>query len=389
MKPALPVIRIQLGLTGICCGSRERVMTDETEKDGKSEQVESLLATPNLSDALESEQFRRFLDQVPIAVMLSEMGPPESIVYANPEFEKVAGQFAKDLVGKPWIALQCNAHDASSNLRLGAAIAEFSDFVGTFVLDCEGREPEIVDAYSNVIEDNDGTPTFRFAALVRIGAHEREELERQLREKDALLKEIQHRVKNNLQMITALMRLEARNAQGLADTAPFRRLAGRIEAMKILYSLLSDNGQGGEIDLGVYLSEIATAVLHTHAVEGIRLNLKVDAYPVSVNVAMPTGLVVNELLTNTLKHAFIGRDGGAITLESVSDGNGCRIIIADDGVGLPAGVEWPKRGKLSSLIVQSLRENAKAKVEVESAPGQGMRVKIVFTRAAAAPEAPA
>lgn len=364
-------------------------MTDKPEDNSQSGQVEGLLATPNLSNALESEQFRRFLDQVPIAVILSEMGPPESIVYANPEFEKVSGQFAKDLVGKPWVTLQCNARDTSSDVRLGAAISELSDFVGTFVLDCEGREPEIVDAYSNVIEDNDGTPTFRFAALVRVGSHEREVLEKQLREKDALLKEIQHRVKNNLQMITALMRLEARNAQGLVDTAPFQRLAGRIEAMKILYTLLSDNGQGGEIDLGVYLGEIATAVLHTHAVEGIRLNLKVDAYPVSVNVAMPTGLVVNELLTNALKHAFIGREGGTITLESVSDGNGCRIIIADDGVGLPEGVEWPKRGKLSALIVQSLRENAKAKVEVESTPGQGVRVKIVFTRAAAAPGASA
>jgi PAS domain S-box-containing protein len=362
-------------------------MTDEKENDNKSEQVESLLATPNLSDALESEQFRRFLDQVPIAVVLSEMRLPELIVYANPEFEKVSGQSASELVGKPWHTLQCDAHDASSNLKLGTAIAEFSDFVGTFILDCEGREPEIIDAYSNVIEDNDGTPTFRFAALVRVGSHEREVLEKQLREKDALLREIQHRVKNNLQMITALMRLEARNAQGLVDTAPFQRLAGRIEAMRILYGLLSDNGQGGEIDLGVYLGEIASAVLRAHAVEGIRLNLKVDVYPVSVNVAMPTGLVVNELLTNALKHAFVGRDGGTITLESVSDGSGCRIIIADDGVGLPAGAEWPRRGKLSSLIVQSLRENARAKVEVESVPGQGLRVKIVFTRAAAAPQA--
>ena len=363
-------------------------MTDETEKNNQSEQVESLLATPNLADALESEQFRRFLDQVSIAVVLSEMGTPECIVYANPEFEKISGQLASELVGQPWNTLQCNSHDSSSNLKLGAAIAEFSDFVGTFILDCEGREPEIVDAYSNVIEDNDGTPAFRFAALVRIGSHkrdEREEFERLLREKDALLKEIQHRVKNNLQMITALMRLEARNAQGLVDTAPFQRLAGRIEAMKLLYGLLSDNGQGGEIDRGVYLGEIASAVLHAHAVEGIRLNLKVDAYPVSVNVAMPTGLVVNELMTNALKHAFVGRDGGTITLESVSDGSGCRMIIADDGVGLPPGVEWPKRGKLSALIVQSLRENAKARVEVESIPGQGMRVKIVFTRAAAAP----
>src|SRR5581483_337036 len=119
-----------------------------------------------------------------------------------------------------------------------------------------------------------------------------------------------------------------------------------------------------------------------------RLDLKVDAYPVSVNVAMPTGLVVNELLTNALKHAFSGREGGTITLHSLSDGNGCQIVVADDGNGLPEGTEWPRRGKLSSLIVQSLRENAKAGLEVESKPGSGMKVKITFTRRAAAPEPP-
>ena len=73
-------------------------------------------------------------------------------------------------------------------------------------------------------------------------------------------------------------------------------------------------------------------------------------------------------------------------MHSLSDGNGCQVIVADNGTGLPEGVEWPKPGKLSSLIVQSLRENAKATLEVTSAPGQGVRVKITFTRAAAAPE---
>src|SRR6202011_4842541 len=125
--------------------------------------------------------------------------------------------------------------------------------------------------------------------------------------------------------------------QGRIDTAPFDRLAGRIESVGLLYKLLSEHGQGGS-DPGVFFGEIASSVMHSHAVEGIRLDLKVDSYPVSVNVAMPTGLVVNELLTNALKHAFVGRDGGTITLHSLSDGSGCRIIVADNGVGLPEGV---------------------------------------------------
>lgn len=154
-----------------------------------------------------------------------------------------------------------------------------------------------------------------------------------------------------------------------------------------MYKLLSDQKGGDEIDLGVYLSEIASSVMHSHAVEGIRLNLKIDAYPVSVNVAMPTGLVVNELLMNSLKHAFLGRNGGTITLQSLSDSNGCRVTISDDGIGLPEGMEWPKPGKLSALIVRSLRENAKADLKVESNPGEGMRVTIAFSRVASAPVA--
>jgi two-component sensor histidine kinase len=120
-----------------------------------------------------------------------------------------------------------------------------------------------------------------------------------------------------------------------------------------------------------------------HAVEGIRLDMKVDTYPVSINVAMPTGLVVNELLTNALKHAFRGRDGGTITLHSIVDGDGCRIVVADDGIGLPDGEAWPKRGKLGALIARSLTENAQAEFDVNSSANEGTKASIVFKRSAA------
>src|SRR5882724_10152213 len=76
-----------------------------TEKNEKVEQVEKLLAAPDLADALESDQFRRFLDQVPIAIIVSEMKSPERIVYANPEFERVSGQPAAEMVGRSWSTL--------------------------------------------------------------------------------------------------------------------------------------------------------------------------------------------------------------------------------------------------------------------------------------------
>src|ERR1700732_2766480 len=136
-----------------------------TEEQEKVEQVEGLLATPNLADALESEQFRRFLDQAPIAIVVEEMKARERIVYANPEFEKLSGQTAIEVEGKPWSVLRGQSVDGTER-TLRASVVEASDCVGTFRIKLPGHEPAIVDVYSNVIVDDDGTAAFRLAGLV-------------------------------------------------------------------------------------------------------------------------------------------------------------------------------------------------------------------------------
>lgn len=360
---------------------------EKTSPEEDIEQIESLLTTPDLAGALESQQFRRFLDQIPIAIAVASIRGAERIVYANPAFEKLLGQSLNMIVEKPWSVLQSRGVGNDSDRSLGAAIADSSENVGCFLVEHPGGDSTTVDAYSSIIEDDDGNPVFRLAALVVVRASPEGangDLERQLRDKDTALKEIQHRVRNNLQMITALVRLEARSAGVGLASGHFDEIAGRIEALQLLYDFLGADNLTQEVDLGAYLGQIASAVMKAHATEGVRLNLKVDAYPVSLNVAMPTGLVVNEILTNALKHAFQGRDAGTISLQSLTDSEGCRIEISDDGNGLPEGLQWPQPGKLSALIVRSLRENAKAKLIVQSSPSGGMRVTIVFTRAAAA-----
>jgi len=102
---------------------------------------------------------------------------------------------------------------------------------------------------------------------------------------------------------------------------------------------------------------------------------------------MLTGLVVNELMTNALKHAFVGREKGIISLSSLVDEDGCRVIVSDDGRGLPEDGGWPQSGKLGAVIAQSLRQNAKATLEVHSTRGEGMRVEIFFAKQTAEPVA--
>lgn len=357
-------------------------MTDED-----AEQVEKLLETPGLADALESDRFKQFLDHVPIAIVVSELLPSEIITYANLEFERLTGHAAASVEGNNWTSLPGIAAADGDDRRLGDAVQEDEEYVGTFRIN--GSDGDIdVDAWSNTIEDDDGLAIFRLVALARVDQHLREDegLKHSLREKDTMLRELQHRVKNNLQMVTALIRLEARNVTDDDTGKRFDRLAGRINALALLYDTLSGDNHAESVDLGVYLSQVASSVMLAHATEGIRFDLKVDSWPVSTNVAMPAGLVVNELLTNSFKHAFVGREGGTITVHSLIDEAGCRVIIADDGVGLPAGTTWPVPGKLGAVIAQSLRQNAKARFEVESAPNSGVRVTIYFDRANAAPE---
>jgi two-component sensor histidine kinase len=354
-----------------------------------SQNVEQLLATPGLSDALESDRFKQFLDHVPVAIAVSELSPSEVITYCNLEFERLTGRPAAEVHGNDWKVLPGVAAPIGDDTPLAQAVKRDEEYIGTFIIDHDGSRAS-VDAWSNTIESDDGVPMFRLVALARSGtgnvdpAHRHDQL---LRDKDVLLRELQHRVKNNLQMITALIRMEARNVPEGESGERFDRLAGRISSLAILYDLLSGEGADGGVDLGIYLSQVASSVMQAHAMEGIRLELKVDTWPVSINVAMPTGLVLNELMTNSLKHAFVGGKGGTITVSSLVDDSGCRVVVADDGIGLPTNTTWPQSGKLGAVIAQSLKQNAKAKLEVSSGPDEGTRVEIFFAREAAVPEA--
>lgn len=354
-----------------------------TADDRAVEQVEDLLANEHLAEALESDHFRQFLDHIPIAIAVSECDGAECIVYANPAFHDCVGLTGAQLDGKSWseidAALTPCADDADT---ASAFIHEPSEEP----IECTigaGDARRRVGLYASIIENDESKAVFRVVAIVELPQaddDDRDALLQQIAERDVLLKEIQHRVKNNLQMVAALIRIEAKNAGPGAGREPFSRLAGRIDSLHILYQALEAGKDSETVDLGLYLGDIASAVMRSHAVEGVRLDMKLDTYPVSINVAMPAGLVVNELFTNALKYAFPDGKGGTILLHSLTENGNCTVTIADDGIGLPEGVEWPARGKLGSLIVKSLRENAHAEVDVQSVQGAGMKVTMRFRR---------
>jgi PAS domain S-box-containing protein len=347
------------------------------------EQVGELLTSPEMAKAVESDEFKRFLDHVPIAIVISwGVEDQPRIVYANLAFEALTGQPVAEIEGESLSILDRFTHEDDASFSLGKAVAAGEDFLGTFRSNTAEGKQVLAQAYASVIESENGGESYRIAALVDVTNRERsqrEEFEKEIRDKDMLLKELQHRVKNNLQLITALIRLEARAAQR-GDKVDLDRLAGRIDTLSLLYQALSTDHWGPTVDLAPYLSDIASASVRAHATSGITLDLKMSYCPVSIDVAMPAGLLINELLANTFKHAFEGRETGTITLECArEDEDRYRIIFADDGLGFTRGTTWPTPGKLGALILQTLRENTRQlNFQLISEPDKGARITIEF-----------
>lgn len=368
---------------------------DDSRPDvpGNKPPIEALIAAEDLATdvvtAIEHDEGTRLLDHLPIGVAIARRsGDRERIVYANPSFEAVTGASLKAFGGADWSFFDAFRHEDAPSLTLAAAIGEGEDFLGTFRRDLPDAKFKLVQAYVGQVGHPDGGEGYRIVAVIDVTDRERaqrDDVERRIRDKDLLLRELQHRVKNNLQLITALIRLEARTVK--ADEAGvLARLAGRIESLALLYQTLSSDKFGSELDLGSYLSQIASAVVRTHTLPGIELELKVIYAPASINVAMPVGLLVNEMLTNAFKYAFIGRDRGAVTIECRYDADASLfdIVVADDGNGMSAGTVWPERGKLATLIMQTLRENTgDLTFSVVSGPGKGTRIEIAFQHRAA------
>ncbi len=200
--------------------------------------------------------------------------------------------------------------------------------------------------------------------------------------RDSMMREVQHRVKNHISMIIKLIRTQL---LGPTDTTfeEFRKLARRIDALQLLYEQVDIKRQRYEnVDLGAYVSKVVAAVTHINFSKGVRVNLNADAVEVPVDLAVQIGLVLSEILTNSIEHAFDQGDGGVVDIAlraATSDpvGEIITLSIEDDGRGFPEGSSWPDTGSSGGRIVKELLGFANAALDVTSGSG-GAAITIEF-----------
>ena len=206
-----------------------------------------------------------------------------------------------------------------------------------------------------------------------------EALKASLGEKEVLLKEIHHRVKNNMQVISSLVDLQADQLQDEAMRAVLKDVTLRVRSMALVHEKLYQSEDMARVEFAEYAESLLGYLWRAHGTvaSSIRLALELDPVPLSVNTAVPCGLILNELATNALKHAFRGEKGGEVivSLHRGPEGGVC-LRVRDNGTGLPEGLDWRKAKSLGLSLVQILAKQLSAIVEVNS--GEGTEFSISF-----------
>lgn len=198
-----------------------------------------------------------------------------------------------------------------------------------------------------------------------------------LQEKEALLKEVHHRVKNNMQVVDSLLRLESSRIETESTRDVLRNMQNRIRSMAVLHEILYRSGNFAQVDLSVYLRQLAGQVNRAMAVAPGQVSFLLDLAPVSVDLeqAIPCGLVFSELASNAVKHGFGGGKLGTVWVDLRADSDRMiRLRIRDDGPGLPPDWEERRSRSLGLQLVADLTEQLGGELAV----GPGSAFELSF-----------
>ncbi|MEH1777958.1 MAG: PAS domain S-box protein [Nostoc sp.] len=202
-----------------------------------------------------------------------------------------------------------------------------------------------------------------------------------LAEKEVLLKEVHHRVKNNLQIVSSLLQLQSQTLKDPEVIKVLRESQNRIESISLIHKNLYTSANIGKIDVADYIHNLAASLLISYQIWPNRIALETDIDPLSLNVdqAIACGLVINELISNALKHAFPDQQVGTISIALRNAGNSIEMTIRDNGIGLPDNLDWRNTDSLGlSLVHDLVTEQLEGDITLER--NHGTVFKIKFTQ---------
>jgi PAS domain S-box-containing protein len=347
----------------------------------------SKMSTPGKPSGPDAEMVATFTDaQLRVIIDLAEdgivcVGNDQRIVLFNTGAEKIFGFKAREALGQPLdLLMPTEFHRQHQNHVCSfAAAPEVTRWMRDRVEVMGHRKDGTNFAAEVSISKAQINGAWLFTAIIRDVSERKfaeEAIRNSLREKEVLLQEVHHRVKNNLQIISSLLNLQARACRDPGTRNLFQDSRNRIHSMAMLHEQLHKHGNLPKIDCHRYIHELAAHVFHTYGVSTNQIRLVLESKDLRMNVehAVPCGLILNELISNCLKHAFPDQRSGEIRIELQGNAD-CPeyLMVSDDGVGTREGA-WDSMPHVGLRLVNVLAKQLGAAVKIVSRSGTQVTV---------------
>lgn len=332
--------------------------------------------TARRAAATSEASFRALIEALSLGVFVQR----GDVLYANSALATLLGHTPAELIGRDYCALIHPEDRAMVAARIARARAGQPN--PPTELRLMGRDgPVAVEANGIAIDFAGATAILVMCRDVRAERAAAARLLASLREKEVLLREIHHRVKNNLAVISSLLHLQARVVNDTAVRAAFDETRARIQSISLVHEHLYQSPDLGHLDLGAYLTALTAQIAVALGADrrGLALTVAASAIEIDLDAALPCGLIVNELVTNALKHGFPDRRAGRVTIAVVEHRGQIEVVVADDGVGMPASIEIGTAGSLGFELIGALVAQLRGTLAIDRVGGTTVRISFPKT----------
>ena len=207
------------------------------------------------------------------------------------------------------------------------------------------------------------------------------QISKALEEKEVLLKEIHHRVKNNLQVVSSLLSLQQRQTKDSTAHQALQEGRNRVKAMALIHQNLYQDENLVGVDMQQYITKLVNNLVSTYKTDSKTIHLKTEIEPLKLDVdtIIPLGLIINELICNSLKYAFVNRDSGAILIGLKLDNGSLQLEVKDNGEGFPQGFSIEKADSLGYKLIRSFSQKLEADLDLKSSEN-GTRITLIISK---------
>lgn len=295
----------------------------------------------------------------------------------SPSIERYSGYKPEEIIGKSADIFYFDPNERK--LMLGEI--EKKGYVEDHELSFKTKDNELMNVSINaqITRNSQNEPDGIEGTIRDITERKQMELKlkNSLKEKEMLLKEIHHRVKNNLMIISSLLSLQSDYIKDIASKNIFIESQNRARSMALIHEKLYQSTDLKSINFGDYIKKLTRELFYTYRVGDARVELiyNIEDLNLDINTAIPLGLIANELITNSLKYAFLDGTDGIVRIEFKKEDHNYVFIIKDNGVGLPEGFDYKKSDSLGLQLVNNLSEQIDAVIELNTDDGTEFKIK--------------